>query len=144
MPWIINLKQGIQQDCKGRHFRTATNSRGRQDIIYVEHPTNAEKARMIPVPPEPVYIPKEKFVTTDSGDGKKRNVIHLPKRKAVVQFRDKETQAVDKVEFDSSKEMLDFVDEHRAVTDPLDDTILVHEADWDWHGCYHIEVEDVK
>lgn len=129
MAWVINLQSGVQQDARGRHFRIATNSRGKQDIVYVEHPTNAERARMIPVPPEPVYFRKEKFVTTDDGTGKKRNVVHLPKRKCVCEFRYRNSQDMSKIERDSFSDF-----ENSASLGNL-------HAMCDWHVFYHIEVK---
>lgn len=51
MAWEINYNLGVMSDHKGRKYRIAQNSRGRQDKVFIQE-TNAPKGYTIPEPKE--------------------------------------------------------------------------------------------
>jgi hypothetical protein len=59
MTWTIDYKSGVRQDHKGRSYRMATNSRGKQDIVYLsppfptQEPTKAEVKQVKAAEAEP-------------------------------------------------------------------------------------------
>lgn len=153
---------GIKQDHRGRFFRTLYNSRGKQDIQYVQPTTDAPRAETIPIPPEPTpkqhYNDNDSFVTTGI-NGERRNVVHLPRRKHVVEFRPKGESTVQKIETDNAAEYELYVYANRAKVawkfDPQEG-ILVQDLDrhgncanyeqlstWDYFTQYHKDEESV-
>jgi len=95
MAWT--LIPGVKQDHRGRFFQIAVNSRGRQDLVYVQPSPDTPLARTIPVREPPA--PKEKPLVT-TGVDTKRPVIHRPVRKCVCEFRYKTGQSINTVKRD--------------------------------------------
>ena len=144
MAW--ELKPGVQQDARGRLYRVAVNSRGRQDKIYYQE-TGAERARMIPVP---IEQPKQRKVLKVKDNGN-------AKRRMRVEFRVKGQTEVRVLE--DTKEVAEaFVTQHRAVCalrqneetgamEPVVDFFgnpmrYLHLGSWDWFNLLHVDVEE--
>jgi len=90
MSWT--LLPGVRQDHRGRNYQVLINSRGKEDVVYVQHDSNAPAGYTIPVP-EPV----------------KRTVLRKPvatgpatKHLMVVEYRKVGQKAIAKLEFDNS------------------------------------------
>lgn len=131
MAW--KLTEGVRQDARGRLYRTLVNSRGKQDIRYVEHPSAETPAGYtVPVPAEPA---------------RKRSTLKLStqeqkKRLAVLEFRTKGSVA--RSTFSSARELYSQMpallplfrspDQGKTWV-PVEDTIS------DYHNIWHTEVE---
>lgn len=84
MPWTIDYNSGVRQDHRGRKYRILLNSRGRQDIQYIEE-TNAPAGYTIPTPePKPPY--QRKMITTGL-NGERHPVVFKPRRLHVIEAR---------------------------------------------------------
>jgi hypothetical protein len=126
MSWEI-LKSGVRQDHRGRLYRTAINSRGQQDIIYVQPDPNAEPARTIPVPQEqPQAKPFPKQITTGYGSEMRRPVLHLPTRQHTIICRVNGSNEVRKLTFDNDSAGFE--------------RVLSVWFEWDYHQLYHKEI----
>jgi hypothetical protein len=86
MTWSIDYKSGVRQDHKGRRYRIATNSRGKQDLVYVQE-NGAPPARTIPVADPQPRVRAPATVTTGFGSEVRRPVVFKPKRRHVIEAR---------------------------------------------------------
>lgn len=132
-------KPGVRQDAYGRHYKVLVNSRGRQDIQYVQKDTGAPVGYTVPEPKYEVPVRKPKIITT--GVTVKRPVIHRPKRLHVVELRKP-----------GSAEKIKEVSPNRenGLAAYIDSCILRFTGkEWvalfppvvDWHVQYHIDEE---
>src|SRR5688572_3214368 len=100
---------GIRQDHRGRYYRILVNSRGKQDLEYIDRVWDAPKAYTIPVPPEPKPVIRLKPRMVRDKDGTLREFKPFqPRRFHYLEFRIAKPQMIrglttmDRAEFEGA------------------------------------------
>jgi hypothetical protein len=133
MAWEIQWQLGVMQDHKGRAYRIAQNSRGKQDKVYVQD-TGAPVGRTIPVP-EPKVKPR--LVLKRKQETQKQRFMY-------VDWRDNGQKTIFR-DFGPQHVMQSFVDtDLRAFMRSPDcgrTWLSVGRIEVDYFNCWHQEAE---
>lgn len=140
---------GIRQDHRGRYYELYVNSRGKQDIRFIERQWDAPAARMIPLPPEPK--PKLKLkgpMRVRGADGQLREFKPFqPKRLHVIEYRIAGPQILRKMIRDNRPDFEEVIEHIKPLSISPDCGKTwqpIERLYSDWHVAYHLDEEQPK
>lgn len=141
MSYTINYASGVRTDHRGKKFRTASYPNGKVINVPYEEDPNAEVAQTIPVRDEETAR-REKPLITTGVNGERRDVVHLPKRLAVIHCRYKSRVETAKIEdLKMFEQLLIAMKPMMRSPDCGKSWIPIEPVLYDWHSCYHIDKE---
>lgn len=141
LPYNLTLLPGIKQDARGNLYRMGRYPSGKLvDVPYTED-GNAEPARMIPEPKEPLRMNGKKHHTISTSKGKAPFKPFQPQRLHVVEVRWKGQKHISKAVAPNNQntvavELLPFSRFDGKEWHPLEPVSN------DWHVQYHIDEKE--